>query len=212
MNNELPNFSNKRKVCIICEGYEEYDYIEKLKEINVWNDKYDINSFNAEGLGNIYARYQDKYQNGSYDIVFVFCDTERKPYKVYEDIKTKINKFHGSSIAADNVVIFSNLCTMQTIILHWKNIVLKSNQKAKNSYIFKELFDIDKYKARDDQRKIIFSKVNAKNYEFMKDNVKTLSNDDKVTPSSNFDKLIDYLSSNNDDWIDEINDILLGDN
>ena len=32
-------------------------------------------------------RYQDNYQNGTYDAVFVFCDTEKKPHEQYKDIK-----------------------------------------------------------------------------------------------------------------------------
>lgn len=71
----LPKFNKRRKICIICEGNEEYEYIARLKKIHVWSDKYEIALVNAQGNGNIPARYQDKYQNGSYEAVFVFCDT-----------------------------------------------------------------------------------------------------------------------------------------
>ena len=39
-----PNFlkNNKKKVCLICEGYEEFDYISKLLELNVWSNVYDF--------------------------------------------------------------------------------------------------------------------------------------------------------------------------
>lgn len=36
------------------------------------------------------------YQNGSYDVVLVFCDTDKKLYEQYADIKHKINEFHGA--------------------------------------------------------------------------------------------------------------------
>ena len=39
-----------------------------------------------KGNGNIPARYQDKFQNGSYDPVLVFCDTDKKPYEQYADV------------------------------------------------------------------------------------------------------------------------------
>lgn len=55
------------------------------------------------------------YQNGSYDVVLVFCDTDKKPYEQYADIKHKINEFHGVDHAADHVIIFGNPCTMQII-------------------------------------------------------------------------------------------------
>ena len=76
----LNNNGDNTNVCIICEGNEEYDYIERLKELNVWCNKYKVDSINAEGNGNIPARYQDRFQNGSYDIVFILCDTEKKPF------------------------------------------------------------------------------------------------------------------------------------
>ena len=59
-------------ICIICEGPEEYDYLSRLKELDVWDKRYHVDLVNAGGNGNIPARYQDKYQNGQYDIVFVF--------------------------------------------------------------------------------------------------------------------------------------------
>ena len=42
MINRLPVFSDKQKICIICEGNEEYAYLDKLKSMNVWNDQYEI--------------------------------------------------------------------------------------------------------------------------------------------------------------------------
>ena len=69
------------------EGNEEYEYFERLKALKVWDAQYEIISDNAGGNGNIPARYQDSYQNGSYELVLVFCDTEKKPYEQYEYIK-----------------------------------------------------------------------------------------------------------------------------
>ena len=84
-----PSFlkNNKRKICLICEGYEEYDYISRLLNLGVWSDAYDFELVNAESNGNISARYQDRYQSDSYDIVLVFCDTDRKPHHDFELIK-----------------------------------------------------------------------------------------------------------------------------
>ena len=61
MTNRLPVFSDKHKICIICEGNEEYAYLDKIKSLNVWNDQYAIFLDNAAGNGNIPARYQDRY-------------------------------------------------------------------------------------------------------------------------------------------------------
>lgn len=38
MKSRLPAFPSKDKICIICEGDEEYDYLNKLKELRVWNE------------------------------------------------------------------------------------------------------------------------------------------------------------------------------
>lgn len=123
MKNKLPNFLNTNfdlnKICIICEGSEEYDYLKKLNSLGVWSNKYSIKLEPADGNGSVPARYQDKFQNGSYDIVLVFCDTEKKPYEQYKDIKRKINEFHDIENAAAEVLIFSNPCTMQIILKHW---------------------------------------------------------------------------------------------
>lgn len=77
MPNKLPRFRDNHKICIICEGNEEYEYLDRLIALKVWSGQYDISLVNAGGNGNIPARYQDRYQNGSYEIVLVFCDTEK---------------------------------------------------------------------------------------------------------------------------------------
>ena len=76
MPNKLPEIFDKHKICIICEGNEEYEYLKRLKDLKVWNEQYDILLVNAGGNGNIPARYQDRYQNGTDELVLVFCDTE----------------------------------------------------------------------------------------------------------------------------------------
>ncbi len=131
MINKLPRFSDKHKICIICEGNEEYDFA----------------LVNAGGNGNIPARYQDRYQNGSYEVILVFCDTEKKPYEQYEDIKRKINDFHGVPNAADEVVMFGNPCTMQIIAKHWTDENLRSPAKPVNAPLVKKYTGVAKYLA-----------------------------------------------------------------
>ena len=38
VNNRIPRLSDKHKICMICEGNEEFQYIEKLKSLKVWNE------------------------------------------------------------------------------------------------------------------------------------------------------------------------------
>lgn len=208
MQNRLPAFLNKCRVCIICEGDEEYDYLDRLNEIDVWNSAYKVTLDNAGGNGNIPARYQDRYQNGSYDIVLIFCDTEKKPYEQYEDIKQKINEFHGVDCAAEEVIIFGNPCTMQIIIKHWADDKLKTSAKKVNSEVIGKLTGVNNYKGRADQRLELMSQITAENYHIMSERVRKMESDDIVIGSSNFDCLIDYLATDDTTWVEKINAIL----
>lgn len=93
MQNKLPKFFDNHKICIICEGNEEYEYLNRLKNLKVWNEQYDISLVNAGGNGNIPARYQDRYQNGADELVLVFCDTEKKPHEQYPSTSMQYNKY-----------------------------------------------------------------------------------------------------------------------
>lgn len=55
MPNKLPKFLDNHKICIICEGNEEYEYLKRLKDLKVWNKQYAISLVNAGGNGNIQA-------------------------------------------------------------------------------------------------------------------------------------------------------------
>ena len=221
MKNKLPIFLdrnlNPNKICIICEGPEEYEYLEKLNSLGVWSNKYSIVLVPADGNGNVPARYQDKFQNGSYDIVLAFCDTDKKPYEQYEDIKRKINEFHGIENAnevndienvAAKVLIFGNPCTMQIILGHWIDVKLKSHSKRVNASLIKDCAGVENYKARADQRQQLFSKITKENYQEMHERVKKMPEDDTVIGSSNFGRFIDYFMNDDAGWINEINENL----
>lgn len=208
MTNKLPKFLDNHKVCIICEGNEEYAYLERLKELNVWNGQYEIVLVNARGNGNIPARYQDRYQNGSDELVLVFCDTEKKPHEQYEDIKRKINEFHGVDNAADEVIMFGNPCTMQIITKHWTDEILKSPAKPVNAPLIKEYTGVENYKGRTDQIEQVMKYVTEENYVDMCQRVRNLGEDDLVTGSSNFGKFIKLFESDDSGWISGINEKL----
>lgn len=210
MTNKLPLIFTSVRICVICEGDEEYEYLSKLISLDVWSKEYCFYLENAEGNGNIPARYQDKYQNGSYELVLIFCDTDRKPYEQYIDIKRKLNEFHGIEGVADQVIIYGNPCTMQIIIEHWDHITLSSHKKKTNAPILFSLTGVNGYKGRSDQRQKLFSQITRKNYEEMKERIKKYPSDDMRAASTNFGKFIDYFSSNDKEWITIINEALEG--
>ena len=202
-----PSFlkNNKKKMCLICEGYEEFDYISKLLELNVWSDVYDFSLVNAESNGNISARYQDRYQSDNYDIVLVLCDTDRKPYHDFERIRKKINDIFGIDNAADEVIIFVNPCTMQVELLHFENIKLRTQNKNKNASEIERLTGIQDYKAKEEQRKAMCNLITKENYEEMKKNLLSLATDYKIEASTNFGVFLKRFEDNKTNWIDEIN-------
>lgn len=205
MASKLPQIFTGSRICIICEGDEEYEYLEKLISLGVWSKNYFFQLENAEGNGNIPARYQDKYQNGSNDLVLIFCDTDQKPYEQYADIKRKINEFHGIENVADQVIIYGNPCTMQIIIEHWDKVVLGSQNKKKNAPIIFDLTGVEGYKGRKNQRQELLSRITKENYQEMRERIKSLPSDDTIEGSTNFGQFIDFFSSDDSEWIRKIN-------
>lgn len=208
MGNRLPKIFKGSRICIICEGDEEYEYLEKLISLDVWSKEYCFQLENAGGNGNIPARYQDKYQNGAYDLVLVFCDTDRKPYEQYVDIKRKIDEFHGVENAADKIMIYGNPCTMQIIIEHWGDVRLCSNNKKKNAPVIYDLTGIEGYKGRKEQRRKLFSQITTENYQEMRERIKQIPWDDTVEGSTNFGRFLEWFSSDECEWIQMINSSL----
>jgi len=207
---KLPQIFTGNRICIICEGDEEYEYLEKLISLDVWSKEYCFQLENAEGNGNIPARYQDKYQNSSSELVLVFCDTDKKPYEQYAEIKQKINEFHGVENAADQIVIYGNPCTMQIVIEHWDDVILGSHTKKKNAPIIFALTGVQGYKGRADQRQKLFSQITKENYQKMRERIKKLPSDDTIEGSTNFDRFIEYFMTDDSKWIQTINNILDG--
>ena len=128
---KLPILSIKHKVCIICEGLEEHLYISRLLELNVWDDVYEFTPINAKSASNIFSRYHDVYSNDKYEVVLIFCDTDKKPYREYLPLKNKIHNLHGCVDAVNKIVIFANPCTMQIILSHFGDVSLKNQGKTR---------------------------------------------------------------------------------
>lgn len=196
---------NYRKICIICEGYEEEDYFNKLISLNVFAKNYAFKVINAKSISNIYSHYQSKYQSNSYHLVLMFCDTDKLTQ--YMDLKKNINSFHDENVA-DDLIIFGNPCTMQIILSHFMKINLKSPSKKKNAPYIKEVSDIDNYDAHADEREKLFKLVKRDNYLILKENLKKLKTNDQEKSSTNFLKFIERLENKDVNWIKEINDKL----
>ena len=112
---------------------------------------------------------------------FVFCDTEKKPYEQYNDIKRKINDFHGAESVAGEIIIYANPCTMQIILSHWKDVKLIKAAKKVNAHLIEECTGIKNYRAKKDQLEILMEQITKANYQDV--TVHTLSETNKRTTS-----------------------------
>ena len=196
--------SKGKKICIICEGYEELEYIEALKNKAVFSSNYEFITINAKSINTIIYRYQEKFQSDSYSLVLIFCDTDKGPSKNYKELKKKVNELHDNDVA-DDIIIFGNPCTMQIILSHFAEIKLTSQSKTINSKYIEKLTGIKDYKATTQQRKELFGKIKQKNYETMKKNLEKMSTNDKETSSTNILKFIKNFENEDENWINEIN-------
>jgi hypothetical protein len=199
--------SNGRRICIICEGYEEEEYFKTLVGKAIFSPAYIFLLVNSKSINTISARYQEKYQSNSYDLVLVFCDTDKVPYIKYKELKKKINEFHGKNVA-DKIIIFGNPCTLQIILLHFDYIKLTSQSKNVNAKYIEKYTGIQNYKATQEQRKELFLKIKRDNYEIMKKNLESLSIDDKVVSSTNILYFFEKFESDEENFIDKINNKL----
>lgn len=207
----LPFIDYKHKICIICEGDEDTEYIKRLLELRVWNDKLDFYPINSKSASNIPARYQDAFQNNKYELVIIFCDTDKSPYKEYSLVKEKINLFHGKENASEKIIIFANPCTMQIILSHFKDVSLEKQGKKTNGKIIEECTGVKNYDAHAEQIKEICQKIFRKNYTKMKERVSKINFPDTVSGSTNFATFISKFESDNIDWIKEISRYLTSD-
>lgn len=207
---KLPSIRvGQHKVCVICEGNEDYAYMQRILELNVWSSEYDFQLINAKSESNIFARYQDAYNNDRYEIILVFCDTDKAPHTQYKQLKQKLNAFHGNKrTAADKVIIFANPCTMQIVLLHFGDVSLKNQGKKTNAPVIERLTGVPNYDAHADQIDAICSKIFRRSYADMRQRAAKINLPDTASGSTNFIVYLDRFEQKDMKWIREINDAL----
>lgn len=205
----LPPLKDNKKIYIICEGSEEYDYLNRLKLLHVWSDVYDITLRDAKGNGNLYPIYQNVYQKGNYDLVVIVCDTEKKPHEQFNDICCKVNSLHACELASQHVVMFTNPCTMQVILLHWDTSVrLQTPSKRRSATYIEKYTGIQDYSAKEFQRTQLVSNITKESYRNMMNGAKQLGMDAALINSTNLHVFFAQLEQPDTNWIDEINKLI----
>ena len=82
---------------------------------------------------------------------------------------------------------------------------VKNAGKKVNSEIIGKLTGVNNYKGRADQRSELMNQITVDNYLTMYNRIKKMKSDDTVIGSNNFDRLVDYLSTDDVTWIEKIN-------
>lgn len=196
--------SYPRRISIICEGSEEYDYLSRLKELKVFSSKYVIKLKNAKSINNIYSVYTNEFQNNNSEFVFVFCDTDMEPYEEYLKLCNQINRFHGKRNASSYIVKYANPCTMQIMLMHFDSVKLRGNKKSDNAELIQRCTGVKEYRATSAQRKSIFTHITKENYYIMKGNISSITEKYDIHPSTNVLELFEDLESESSGWIDQL--------
>ena len=194
-------------ICLIVEGHEEESYLNRLKELNVWDKRYEIKVVNAKSITNVAAAYEDKFKMNCFRLVLVFCDTDRSPYTQYQETKRQISLVHDGEIStAEKVIIYANPCSMQIVLSHFDDgVELRTQNKTKNAPKIAELTGVQNYKGHKYQIDEICRKIKQQSYYEMQERIASISKPDNETPSTNFADFLKCLQTSDCGWIDEIN-------
>ena len=196
----------KKKIAIICEGFEEKPYLDKLFSFPCFKrDKYDIDLIiNVKGNGRIFPRFQDLFNKDKYDLILIFCDADNNS-KQFQSIIDKINNeiFAGHNIAQE-ILIFVNPVTLQVVLSHFDKVDLTHVAKNKNHEIVESLTGIKCYNATQEQIKQMMDLITYRSYETMKNNLKEISTDMTCSPSTNLLLFLERFENDDTSWIDDI--------
>lgn len=192
-----------KKICIVCEGYEDYYYFEALKRCKKFHEHYKVIPKNAKSIDKVFGLYQNIFQLGDYDLVLVFCDTEMVPYEQFERLLNNIDDFHAKQVSSD-IVYFANPCTMQIMLSHFGKVKLTTNDKIANASKVQTLTGVKNYKGQQGQIQSIVKKINLNNYSTMKNNLAGINTNYQLVPSTNFISLLNFLEQSNTIWVDNL--------
>lgn len=202
----------KKRVLIICEGYEEKPYLDKLLSFPIFGSDCHYSFapiINVKGNGNIFARYQFEMQRDLSDVVLIFCDAD-KGSEQFLTIKNKIGEMYFTNKEdAMLVLMFVNPVTLQVVLSHFGDVKITNVSKKKNAEIVEALTGIKNYDAKDEQISEMMNKVFYRSYEEMKERLSLISTSFNDLPSTNFLIFLKRFENDDDCWIEEINDAMI---
>ncbi len=208
--NRLPpflQFSNttvpEKSIALILEGFEEYEYFDRLNNLDVFSRKYSIKPINAKSALSVPAKYQEVLASNSYSCVLIVCDMDKKP-EAYIQLLSGIKSILGPE-HAEKVITFTRPCTLQIILFHFGDVTLITQSKRAAVVPVQRLTGVEKYNAHQPQIKAICQKIFKRSWADMLSRVGQLSTNPSDMPSTNMMLLFDRLCSDDVSWIEELN-------
>ena len=202
---KLPVISRKHKICVICEGLEEVMYFDKLVSLNVFSKKYEFILINAKSESKIFARFQNAYNNDAYELIIIFCDTDKYPYREYSLLKKKLNQFFDKRNVSQKLVIWANPCSMQIILSHFGDVKLEKQGKKTNAAVIEQMTGVSNYDGHEYQIREICRLIFQRSYSEMKKRLTEDDYDDERTGTSNICDFLVKFEDDNAGWIATIN-------
>ena len=120
-----------------------------------------------------------------------------------------MNSLHACELASQHVVMFTNPCTMQVILLHWDTSVrLQTPSKRRSATYIEKYTGIQDYSAKESQRTQLVSNITEESYRTMMNGAKQLGMDAALINSTNLHVFFAQLEQPDTNWIDEINKLI----
>ena len=188
----------KKSILILCEGYEEWHYINKLLSFGRYNKElyFFPDPINVKSNSRLVPRFQIEYAKDRYDLILIFCDVDKNVDSFYEIVNNLATNLEITTEQAFKLFIFANPVTMQVVLSHFGRVELTHVAKNKNREEIEKITGIKGYNASESQIKEMMLKITFSSYDILKENLSYISRDIHDVPSTNFLKFLEIRSVN----------------
>ncbi len=177
----------KEDLYLVVEG--EVDEIFLNKIISFMSTKYNVRVRVANGNGNIPIHVNILKKIYSYSKIVVLYDLDASINK--EDLKRFLK--NKQVILKDEDIFFVNPCIEYLIILTKEVNFNKFRNKRDYQELFKKYFMVNDYAGHIPQVEEIVEQLTITDYNNFVDNLKKVSSNDNVLPSTNFLKFVEKI-------------------
>ena len=177
----------KEDLYLVVEGEVDEIFVNKI--ISFMSTKYNVRVRVANGNGNIPIHVNILKKIYSYSKIMVLYDLDAS--STMADLNRYL-KNKQVSIKEDEI-FFVNPCIEYLIVLTKEVNTNKFKNKRDYQDLFKKYFNINDYAGHIPQVEEIVDQLTIEDFNNLLDNLKRVSNDDEVLPSTNFLKFIEKV-------------------